>query len=77
MRDSYSALKECPIVLSYSIYTTKNALGIFTNKKNVKIVGGYYLNNALDVPTGDDSATKIRDVIDSLNDKNNGKKEGL
>ena len=34
---------------------------------------GSYPNHALDVPTGDDAATKLRDIIDSFNDKNSGK----
>ena len=34
---------------------------------------GSYPNHALDVPTGDDAATKLRDIIDYFNDKNSGK----
>ena len=75
MRDKYSALKEGPIVLSYSIDVTNNTFGLFIYEKSGKIVGGDYLNHALDVPMGDDAATKLQDIIDSSYDKNSGKKK--
>ena len=77
MRDNYSILKEGPIVLSYSIDSTKNALVLFIYKKSGKIVGGYYPNHSIDVPTGDDAATKLQDIIDSFNDKNSVKRRPM
>ena len=75
MRDAYSELHEVPIVVSYSIGATNNALGIFINDKSGNIVGGAYLNHALDMPTGDSASTKLKYVIGSFNDNNSGKKK--
>ena len=75
MRDKCSALKEGPIVLSYSIDVTKNSLGLFIYEKSGKIVGGAYPNHSLDAPMGDDAANKLQDIIDYLRDKNSGKKK--
>ena len=73
MRDNYSALKKGPIVISQSIDAIKISLGLLIYKKSGKIVGGAYRNHDLDVPTGDDTATKLRDIIDSFNGNNIGK----
>ena len=39
------------------------------------IVVGGYPNHSLDVPTVDDAANKLWDIIDSFNDNNSGKKK--
>ena len=74
MREKYSALKEGPINVSYSIDATKNNFGLFIYKKSGKIVGGAYPNHALDVPMGENAANKLQYIIDSFNYKNSGKK---
>ena len=46
---------------------------MFIYKKSESIVGGAYTNHALDVPTGEQDANKLRDIIHAFNDKNSGK----
>ena len=48
---------------------------MFIYRKTREIVGGAYPNHALNIPTGDDDDNKLREIIDSFNDKNSGKKK--
>ena len=64
--DKYSALKEDPIVQSYSIDGIKNYLVLFIYKKVGNDVGEDYPDHYLYVQTDDNAATKLRDIIDFL-----------